>query len=185
MVGTPSDFHLGGPSPLPCYGLAKSTFAAQSNCQLVGTLPAACVAAAAAEPNSPSTVIPGVGGTPLGGNTALFQLNSKGCYMSGNSVIVPPAQGTYGTMGRDFLRGIVFTEWDLSVQKDFKIKERLTAQFRAEFFNVMNNAHYSAPGANPAAPNLFGKSTSTPDSSNPVIGSGAPREIQLGMKFIF
>jgi hypothetical protein len=31
----------------------------------------------------------------------------------------------------------------------------------------------------------FGQAPSTPDGKNPVIGSGSPREIQLGMKLIF
>ena len=203
MVGSPSAFNVGGPSQLPCFGWAgtgtsnvsingqnytfgKSTFAGQANCQSVTTMPAACVSAAAAEPNSPSTVMPGAAGTSAAvNNTALYQLYSKGCYMAGNSVIVPPAQGTYGTMGRDFLRAKLFAQWDLSVLKDFKIKERLTAQFRAEFYNVLNNTHYALPSSNPAAPNTFGESQSTPDANNPVIGTGGPREVQLGLKLIF
>ncbi len=202
MVGNPSAFHIGGPGPLPCYGFsgvgsvpingqnytfAKSTFAGQSNCQSVATMPAACVAAATAEPNSPATVAP-AGAAPASSavdNTALFQLYSKGCYMAGSTVIVPPAQGTYGNMGRDSLRAQPFAQWDLSILKDFKFRDRFTAQFRAEAFNILNTTHYALPSSNPAAPNTFGQSQSTPDVGNPVIGSGSPREVQLGLKLIF
>jgi hypothetical protein len=53
--------------------------------------------------------------------------------------------GTVGNIGRDTFRDLGFKNWDLSVVKDTKIKERLTAQFRAEFFNVLNHANFSNP----------------------------------------
>jgi hypothetical protein len=108
--------------------------------------------------------------------------------MQGNSVIVAPAQGTFGTMGRDLLRGKGFHEWDMSVSKNWRFRERLNAQFRAEFFNVLNHTNYTpggAAGSSPSAPASFGQSTATPDSGNPVVGTGGPREIQLGLKLNF
>ena len=63
----------------------------------------------------------------------------NGCYASGNSVLTPPAYGTYGTVGKNIFRNPNFRTWDFSVTKDFKIKERLTAQFRGELFNVLNH----------------------------------------------
>jgi hypothetical protein len=88
-------------------------------------------------------------------------------------------------MGRDSLRAQPFSQWDLSILKDFKFRDRFTAQFRAEAFNILNTTHYALPSSNPAAPNTFGQSQSTPDVGNPVIGSGSPREVQLGLKLIF
>ena len=87
----------------------------------------------------------------------------------------------------------------MSVNKEFKIKERLTTQFRAEFFNVLNhpiltnpngpaNAGYNDPSS-PGAQGVpgFGCGCNTPDQAapNPVLGTGAPRSIQVGLKLLF
>jgi hypothetical protein len=83
---------------------------------------------------------------------------------------------------------------DLSVSKDWKIKERLTAQFRVEFFNALNRADFAVPAANasgggvdPGAASQFGCACNTPDvqGNNPVLGSGGPRHIQFGLKLLF
>src|SRR5581483_10129163 len=118
----------GGYNAIPCFGAPGSTFANARGC--TAGLPQPCIAAAASLPINPNV--------PLGavGQTGLSQLNRLGCYMSGNSVIVPPAQGTFGTMSRYMLRGQGFNTWDVSIMKNWLIKERLTTQFRAEIFNV-------------------------------------------------
>ena len=114
--------------------------------------------------------------------------------MQGNTVLIPPALGTIGNKGRGLFRGAGFKDWDVSVVKDEKIKERLTAQFRAEFFNVLNHPNFYNPtgpaGAgfnDPSAPATFGCGCNTPDqaSPNPVLGTGANRSIQLGLKLIW
>jgi hypothetical protein len=170
-VGPASNFKVGGPGTVPCFGIAGSSFAKVADC--VAALPAACVAAAAAEPNGP------------GGTTGTSSLDTLGCYMEGNSVIVPPAQGTYGSMGRDVLVDHPFSEWDFSATKNWKFKERFSAQFRAEFFNILNRTQYASPSSNPDAPSTFGQAQATPSSGNPVLGDGGPRTVQLGLKFIF
>jgi hypothetical protein len=121
-----------------------------------------------------------------------------GCYVQGNSVMVAPALGNFGTMGRNIFRDSGFRDWDLSVTKDWKFMERLTAQFRAEFFNVLNHPSFANPygalsgfgpgaTADPSAPGVFGCGCATPDQAggNPVFGSGSNRAIQLGLKLIF
>jgi hypothetical protein len=105
--------------------------------------------------------------------------------MVNGSVIVPPAQGTFGTMRRNVLRGAPFYQWDLSFDKLWKLSERVNAQFRAEAFNILNRTNYALPTANLGAPATFGQSQSTPDSVNPVIGTGGARRIQFGLKFTF
>jgi hypothetical protein len=121
-----------------------------------------------------------------GSSSGLASLQKFGCYVSpnGKSVILPPAQGTFGTMGKSILFGAAFYEWDASVSKRWKFRERLAVQFRAEFFNVINNRTYSGVGSltNPAT---FGLATSAPNSSNPINGTGGPREVQLGLKATF
>jgi hypothetical protein len=125
-------------------------------------------------------------------------LDKFGCYVKGKSVMVPPALGTFGTMGRNLFRDSGFRDWDLSVFKNFKFRERFSGQFRAEFFNVLNHPNFANPYGgpngfgtvgywNPLAPGLFGCGCATPDvaAGNPVVGSGDARAIQLGFKLLF
>jgi hypothetical protein len=132
------------------------------------------------------------------GQLAVASLTNLGCYAVGGSVLVPPAYGSYGTVGVNAFRGFPFYNWDLSIAKQMKFKERLTAQFRAEFFNILNHPNISNPFGGPGGDNSFTDPTAaagasfgfrpqTPDvtSSNPVLGSGGPRAVQLGLKLIF
>jgi hypothetical protein len=126
------------------------------------------------------------------GALALASLTSNGCFANGSSILIPPAYGTFGTIGKNIFRDTPFRNWDLSVTKSWKFKERLTAQFRAEFFNVLNHPLFADVGSGHLANNdpstgLLGLANETPDqgSGNAVLGSGAQREIQLGLKLIF
>jgi hypothetical protein len=127
---------------------------------------------------------------------ATGSLNSFGCFVKGNSVLIPPAAGTTGTMGRNIFPDSGFRNLDFALAKNFHFGERLRAQFRAEFFNILNHANFANPyggqngyGNNDpvAAPTLFGCGCETPDiaAANPAIGSGGPRSIQLALKFMF
>jgi len=87
--------------------------------------------------------------------------------MENGSVIVPPAQGTYGSIARNMLRGKPFNEWDASLFKNWKFKERLGVPFRFEVYNALNRTSYIAPTANPDVPTTFGQSSSTTNSGSP------------------
>jgi hypothetical protein len=132
------------------------------------------------------------------GPLAVASLTNLGCYAIGRSVLIPPAYGSYGTMGSRIFRSLPYYNWDLSLTKAMKFKERLTAQFRAEFFNILNHPNISNPFGGPGGGNSFtdpsgaagasfGFRPETPDvtSSNSLLGSGGPRAIQLGLKLIF
>jgi hypothetical protein len=117
----------------------------------------------------------------------LASLEKFGCYVSpnGKSVILPPAQGTFGTMGRNALYGPAFYEWDFSANKEWRFHERVTLQSRAEFFNFLNTRTYTGGLTSITSPATFGLATSAPNSSNPINGTGGPREVQLGLKATF
>src|SRR5215471_12076880 len=132
-------------------------------------------------------------GGVAGGPTST-ELSNFGCYASGQSFMIPPTPGTFGTMGRNIFRDTGFKNVDLSVAKNWKFGERLSAQFRAEFFNIFNHPNFANPfgGQNGFAHNdpstgSFGCACATPDvaAANPVIGSGGSRATQLGLKFTF
>jgi hypothetical protein len=111
--------------------------------------------------------------------------------MQGSSVIVPPAQGTFGTMSRDELRSsIPFYNWDFSVFKSWKFKERVSAQFRAEFFNLINHPQYQDQGqgsgntSSLGSPGSFGNAQAEAGAPS-ITGTGLPRRVQLGLKLTF
>ena len=117
----------------------------------------------------------------------MTQLGLIGCYTVNGSAMIAPAQGTFGNMFRNELRGKGFRGLNASVTKNWKFKERFNAQFRFEAFNLLNRTQYAGAGLNLGAPNTFGEATLTPDvnKSNPVVGSGGPLEMQLGLKLSF
>jgi hypothetical protein len=134
------------------------------------------------------------------GPLAVASLTNLGCYALGSSILIPPPYGGYGTTTRGMWRDHGFRNLDVSITKAFKFKERLTAQFRGEFFNVLNRPNFVNPQGGPGGggatldPSGAGSTgnglayvTNTPDiaSSNPVLGSGGARAIQAGMKLIF
>jgi hypothetical protein len=154
--------------------------------------------APAAAPAPPLSTIPAVCTNAATTPGMVASLSTLGCYVSpnGRSAMIPPAFGTFGTMGRNTFRDTGFRNWDFSVAKNWRFKERLTAQFRAEFFNVLNHPNFANPfggqnGFGMNDPSVlatgFGCGCATPDvaASNPVIGSGGSRSIQLGLKLLF
>jgi hypothetical protein len=150
-------------------------------------------------PGSPQTIAGGQCNTATNGNAGMLtSLGLFGCYISANgkSVMDPAAIGTFGTMGRNTFRDSGFRNWDFSVAKNWKFGERFGAQFRAEFFNVLNHPNFANPfggqnGFGMNDPSVlstgFGCGCATPDvaASNPVLGSGSNRAIQLGLKLLF
>jgi hypothetical protein len=196
--GNPSDFKSGNSSIPFCSGFGIGGATTNVTCSQTtpaGTvalsstasaaLAALCTASAA---DDSSSAFPG---GPLGTGT----LGAVGCFAQGHSAMTPPAVGNFGNMARNPFRDPGFRDWDLSVTKNFQFQERLKAQFRAEFFNVLNHPNFANPygGSNgfgendPSSPSNFGCGCATPDQAagNPVLGSGGNRAIQLGLKLLF
>jgi Carboxypeptidase regulatory-like domain len=101
-----------------------------------------------------------------------------------------PVSGTFGDLGRDTLTGPGLSELDLSVAKSTTIREGLRAQFRAEFFNVLNHSNFTTPnpvvyssGPTPKTPTAEAQESPTAG----VISATATtsRQIQFGLKLLF
>jgi hypothetical protein len=107
------------------------------------------------------------------------------------SVLAPPTcpGECFGNNPRNAFRGPGFKDWDLSIVKNWKVTEKLGMQLRAEFFNVLNHPNFANPAIlfnnDLSVPSFFGYASATPDvaAANPVVGTGGPRNIQLGLKF--
>ncbi len=90
------------------------------------------------------------------------------------------SSGFYGNLGRDSLIGPGLATWDFSLLKQIPLRERLSLQFRAEFFNFLNRVNFNTPnvivfipsGVSPTA----GKITSTSTTS---------RQVQFALKLLW
>jgi hypothetical protein len=106
-------------------------------------------------------------------------------------VLEQPAPGEFGNAGRNIFRGPGYRNWDFSLVKSWRATEQVGLQFRAEFFNILNHPNFANPAIlftnDLSFLDAFGLVTATPDvaGANPVIGSGGPRNIQLGLKVRF
>lgn len=183
LYGKGTDFKIDGVNRPSCFGTGF-VFAVLGNCNT--TVPAACINAANAEP-----VNAAMNSAVPGSSSGLASLNANGCYVSpnGKSVIIPPAQGTFGNMRPGSLIGPGFHELDLSVRKNFKVNERVGFEFSISAFNVLNN-HARALGFGGGVANLpgifnFGVATGQPNDSNLLNGTGGAREVLLGLKGTF
>jgi hypothetical protein len=106
-------------------------------------------------------------------------------YLNGNAFAQPPT-GTFGTLGRNAIYGPKFWNVDFAVLKDTRLYEHLNVQLRAEFFNIFNHPNFALPGFS-ITPGSNDVITQTPDQAqtNPGLGGGGPRVIQVGAKFLF
>jgi hypothetical protein len=87
----------------------------------------------------------------------------------------------FGNLGRNVIIGPGFSNTDVSVIKNIKLREDLRLQFRAEIFDVFNHANFGPPGTIVGTP-AFGQITSTRFSTGE---SGSSRQIQFAVKVSF
>jgi len=105
-----------------------------------------------------------------------------------------PTGPVQGNLGRNALRGFGATQVDLTLRRQFKLRERLSLQARADFFNIFNHPNFGPPTNYLTSP-LFGQATQMLGSSlgsggqngglNPLYQIGGPRSAQLALKLQF
>jgi hypothetical protein len=86
-----------------------------------------------------------------------------------------PAIYTFGNLGRNTLFGPGRWNWDMSLLKDFPIKEPVVVQFRADAFNVFNHPQFGQPAS------TIG--TGQPGRITSIVGN--PRLLQLALRVQF
>jgi hypothetical protein len=105
-----------------------------------------------------------------------------------------PTGPVQGNLGRNALRGFGATQVDLTLRRQFKLRERLALQARADLFNIFNHPNFGPPTNYLSSP-LFGQSTQMLGASlgsggqngglNPLYQIGGPRSAQLALKLLF
>jgi len=85
-----------------------------------------------------------------------------------------PATGQFGNCpAQGPLRGSGYADIDLSLQKDFRVTERMRFQFRTDFVNAFNHVNLNAPA------------TALGTNMGLINSSQDPRNIQFALKFYF
>ena len=115
-----------------------------------------------------------------GGNPVLDTGRSKGAIIAryfDTSRFANAVPGTYGTLGRNSLRGPGYANVDFSLMKTWPMPwgEAGRGEFRFEAFNLFNRTNLALPNTSITNVN-FGTITST---------DGDPRILQFGLKFFF
>jgi hypothetical protein len=100
-----------------------------------------------------------------------------------------------GNVPRNFFRGFGAAQWDFAIHRVFPIRDRVTLQFRAEMFNILNHPIFGSP-ANLYGVGGFGVSNQIlaqalngnnlgSGAFSPLYQIGGPRSAQLALKIQF
>ncbi len=81
-------------------------------------------------------------------------------------------------MGRNALLGPSFSQWDLSLAKNFVVTDGLRAQFRAEAFNLANTVNLANPNTCVDCPGTAGRITN-------IFQLAVMRQWQFGLRLEF
>ncbi len=97
-------------------------------------------------------------------------------YFNKSAFAVPVPSSPFGNLGRNSLRGLDFYQWDLGIDKSFRLpfREGMALQFRSEFFNLLNHTNFGPPDAN-INDTAFGTIRTT----------FPPRQAQFALKLMF
>jgi len=181
-----------GLNTIPCYAGSNVSTSSAFGKGCVGVLRSTALGSLAPAPSNIMTACDAAAVAPYGGSgtttgqLALAALANTGCYIQNGGVLTPPAYGTLGNTGRNIFRDQPYYNVDFSIAKLWTFRERYSAQFRLETFNLFNRVDWAAPAStNPTSPTTFGVATSTADTGNAVLGSGGPRHIQFALKLTF
>jgi hypothetical protein len=117
------------------------------------------------------------------GSTVFASLNgSVGPFLHNGTFFLNPAAFsvtpglTFGNIGRGALRGPDTTNYNMSLFKHFRLKDRFDLEFRGEAYNVANSSHFANPMTNFLSPQ-FGTIESP--------GLFGNRQLNVGVRALF
>ena len=122
-----------------------------------------------------------------------FRVGTSSCWFNPSAFALPPP-GQFGKAGRNILRGPGFAQFDLALEKGFKLTEGTKITLGAEAYNLLNRANFAVP-SNTQSPLTLGgngdavfKDAASNLASNvsrifSTVGTG--RQIQLDARLTF
>ena len=73
-----------------------------------------------------------------------FKVGTPSCWFNPSAFALPPP-GDFGTAGRNILHGPAFAQFDLALEKGFKLREGMRIAFGAEAYNLLNHPNFAVP----------------------------------------
>jgi hypothetical protein len=129
-------------------------------------------------PTAPASFF--AGPTPMCSSDPIFGSNAIGT--------PPQCFNLRGNSGRNILIGPGLSNLDFSIFKNIplkKISESFNAQFRAEFFNVLNHANFAVP-VTPDHTDIFDSTGAPTGVAGQLTSTSTPgREIQFALKLVW
>ena len=107
------------------------------------------------------------------GNPSLANPSAAMWFNTAAFAVAPPY--TFGSAGRNILRGPGLSSVDLSLSRRFRLTERTGIAFDAQAFNMLNRENLNLPNAFADNPATFGK----------IFSARSPRQVQLALRFSF
>ncbi|MBS1872482.1 MAG: TonB-dependent receptor [Acidobacteria bacterium] len=89
--------------------------------------------------------------------------------------VVSPGVARFGTTGRNLMRGSGAWNTDVMINRTFKVTERVSTDFRAEFYNFPNTAHFGGVSSGSIASGNFMR----------ILSSSGERQIRFGLRLGF
>jgi len=121
------------------------------------------------------------------------EVGTPTCWFNPSAFALPPPN-QFGNAGRNILLGPEFAQFDLAVQKGFRLGEGMQVTFRAEAFNLLNHPNFAVP-SNTQSPLTQGgngdavfkdAASGLADNVAHIFSTvGSARQIQLGARIIF
>jgi len=112
-------------------------------------------------------------------------VGSTGLYYSPASfspVNLPANQYRFGTAGRNIIRNPGLWNTDMSISRNFAIKERAQLQFKAEFYNLPNTSHFWGPGTSSSSNNTTTSQSVTASNFMRIVGSYGERNVRFALR---
>jgi hypothetical protein len=93
----------------------------------------------------------------------------------------PPA-GSIGNAPSSVIRGPGINNWNASLFKNFKVREKLKAQFRAEAYNTFNHSQFSSLDV---SPKFDPQGNNTNAQFGQLTAARSPRIMQFALRLSF
>ena len=136
--------------------------------------------------SSDLNLAPGVSNNPIEGTVgscgiqgAGAALGTEGRYFDPCAFTLPTA-GTYGNLGRNTIIGPGRTSVNLSLVKNFKIREGHTLTYRMEWFNLFNRTNFGLPNRT-----VFSGTTYAGNAGVLQELSSSARQMQFNLRYSF
>jgi outer membrane receptor protein involved in Fe transport len=109
---------------------------------------------------------------------------SPSCWIN-PAAFAQPAFGTLGDLGRSSVQGPDSWEIDMSLSRDFRLREHMNVQFRVDAFNITNSYRAGTPSGTTTSGGSGVTTTVNSAQFGQILTAQDPRILQVAGKFVF